>query len=1429
MSQPLLALVPPHEPETTKAAHLFAVATRIADLLGRGQSVRRQDLTRFMGQAFAASDASGAWSMRDAYDALEASQVLLLKANSEPSPFVLSGENAFGSLARFERALPTQTYRSEHQVELQQFSTPISLAWLAAQAARITSEDLVLEPSAGTGMLAVYATRADAAVTLNERDPDRAALLFKLLGQPVTTHDAEFIHDLLPPVVAPTVVLMNPPFSRSVGRGRDRFAGARHLRSALLRLAPGGRCVAIMPPSFAADATAASGYAMVCETVQPRAEITILGHPYAKHGTSIAVRLLVFDKGWSGTTERHTAQTIEDAEPIVRALPARLGPSEPQPTAPAAVSLRPRRPAPSDTSIFGEIGKRILTTPARIAADTSARALVYAVREIPLPAGDPVGHYAPWRLARIAIEGAKAHPDQLVESLAMASVLPPAPSYRPMLQPQAVAALSDAQLETIIHAGEACERDLKGTFAPNPAGDQLREDAEGAVYRAGFFIADGTGVGKGREGAGIILDQWNRGRRRAIWISRSSALIEDARRDWSALGGLPIDIQPLDAFPLGEAVSMDSGILFLTYATLRSQRHDRASRLQQLLDWAGADFEGVILLDESHALGNAAGTETDFGVAKGSEQGLAGVRLQNALPRSRVIYVSATGATKPENLSYTARLGLWGPGTAFQDRDAFLAAMEEGGIAAMEIVARDTKAMGLYTARALSFAGVEYDPLEHKLTPDQIAIYDAYADAWAVIHAGVAAALEAANIVDPASGRTLNAMAKGSALSRFESSKQRFWSALLISMKMPTVFQAIETEIAAGNVAVVQLVSTSEAILDRRLAELSPEERAHLDLELSPRATMIDYLKSAFPTQQMRVFATSDGSLRSEPMRDEDGNMVQCAEAIARRDALIEELCAMPPVPAALDALIAHFGTAKVAEVTGRSRRIVIGNDGCQKLERRGARANLAETQAFMDGQKPILVFSDAGGTGRSYHADLGCRTADKRRIHFLLEPGGRADVAIQGLGRTHRTNQSVPPVFRPVTTDCKGERRFISTIARRLDSLGALTRGQRQTGGQNMFDPADNLESDYAREALTQWYHLLHGKKLASVTLAEFQAMTGLKLIDDDGTLLDKLPPIQRWLNRILALRIATQNAIFGEYMGLIQARVDAAREAGTLDVGVETIRAEQVIVRSEQTLRTDPVTGAETKLLRLELHLRPRVMHWKRLMKIWEGTSETAYLYNSRSKRVALKVPSWSITDEEGRIISMCQLVRPTGATRMQEIAMWASLWKDIDRDQFQKLWEAEASEAEAKVEIETVNVATGLLLPVWHRLPQDDVRVWRIDDGEGVSILGRLIPAEAMADLQSAFGLDGTVDLTATEMIAAAQKGSGIAIPGLGGAMLAMALVNGTRRLEIRNCRPEDRERLKARGVFSEVIQYRTRLFVPLDRSNEVVEAIVAMTRI
>jgi hypothetical protein len=987
-----------------------------------------------------------------------------------------------------------------------------------------------------------------------------------------------------------------------------------------------------------------------------------------------------------------------------------------------------------------------------------------------------------------------------------------------------VGALSDAQLETVIYAGEAFERDLPGLHAPDGKGTILSPDANGRAYRMGYFLGDGTGVGKGQQVAACILDRWCRGVRKAVWISKSSALIEDARRDWAALGGLPIDIQPLDAFPFGTAITMESGIIFMTYATLRSQRHDEASRLSQIVGWLGEEFDGLLCYDEAHEMANAAGTESNFGRQKGSEQGLAGVRLQNLLPRACVLYVSATGATDPANLCYAIRLGLWGPGTAFESRAAFMAAIADGGIAAMEIVARDLKALGLYTARALTFQGVEYEPLEHVLTTEQIATYNAYADGWAVIHSNLEQVLMASNIVDRMTGAALNAQAKGSALSRFESAKQRFFNQVLIAMKLPSLVAAIDSALGAGHQAIVQLVTTAEAMLDRRIASLSADESAHIDIELSPREAMIDYLQTAFPTRMMEVFKGSDGHPRSELMVDAAGNAVHCAEAIARRGELIEQLCALPAIGMALDDIVALFGTDRVAEVTGRSRRLVLDGNGRQKIDRRSARANLVEAQAFMAGTKPILIFSDAGGTGRSYHADRNCASAHRRRIHFLLEPGWRASNAIQGLGRSNRTNQMSAPVFRPVITNCKGERRFISTIARRLDSLGALTRGQRQTGGQNLFDPADNLESDYAKDALRQWYSLLFRGKLTSTSLTDFIAMTGLRLLDSEGgCLLDDLPPIHRWLNRLLALRIETQDAIFDEYMALIQARIDEARDAGTLDVGVETIMTERIVVLEETILWRDPTTGAETRLARLELHHRRKALTFTRLMTQWSETSRVRMLLNDKSGRVALAAPSWPVMNNEGEPIPMWMLVRPTGQERIRDHRLAESAWNSIEQADFERLWNAQVEEAMTKVDVETIHLATGLLLPVWNKLPEDDVRVWRLSDAAGDSLLGRIVSPSGVTKVGKAFGVSTNGARAPADALRAVQSGEMLSVPGLDGADLARVRVNDAWRLEIRRFPAGRREWLKTLGCFTEIIAYKTRLFVPVDRAEMILQRI------
>src|ERR1700730_906828 len=587
----------------------------------------------------------------------------------------------------------------------------------------------------------------------------------------------------------------------------------------------------------------------------------------------------------------------------------------------------------------------------------------------------------------------------------MASVAPLIPSYRPHLPTNVITdgLLSDAQLESVIYAGEAHSQFLAGSWTVDDTYDVVSaapDDAEVAVrFRRGWFLGDGTGAGKGRQVAGVLLDNWLKGRRRALWISKSDKLIEDAQRDWSALGQERLLVTPLSRFKQGTPIRLGEGILFTTYATLRSaERETKTSRVQQIIDWLGRDFDGVIVFDESHAMQNAAGEKSERGDKGPSQQGRAGLRLQHALPNARVLYVSATGATTVHNLAYAQRLGLWGGADfPFATRAEFVEAIEAGGVAAMEVLARDLKALGLYAARSLSYEGIEYELVEHQLTPEQVRIYDAYAGAFQVIHNNLNAALTAANVTGETG--TLNAQAKSAARSAFESAKQRFFNHLITAMKTPALIAAVESDLKAGHAAVIQIVSTGEALMERRLSEIPTEEWGDVQVDITPREYVLDYLAHGFPTQLFEPFSDSEGNLSSRPVY-RDGHPAQSREAVERRDRMIERLASLAPVQGALDQIVPRVGSELGAEGTRRSRRSLrgAGSGGLDRLavEARAGPAKLAEAQAFMDDEKRILVFSDAGGTGRSYHADL---TAKNRRlrVHYLLEAGWKADTRHPG------------------------------------------------------------------------------------------------------------------------------------------------------------------------------------------------------------------------------------------------------------------------------------------------------------------------------------------------------------------------------------------------------------------------------------------------
>ena len=1402
-----------------RASAIIAAAHQLLTLLERGQRIDNANLRIAMQTAFEASDTSGAWDWKTAYEACEGATVLFLRKYGR-ALFRKAGTPAarLSALSKITGLLPTHTRRSEEAQALQQFSTPVPLGLAAIAAAAITPHDIVLEPSAGTGLLAILAEISGGSLLVNELAETRADLLGQLFpALAVTRCDAAQIDDHLPACAIPSVIVMNPPFSVMANvSGRVADAAARHVASALARLADGGRLVTITGANFGPEQPA---WRDTFVRLQERGRVVftaaIHGSVYAKHGTSIETRLTVINKlpAEDPAAFPGSAGLAPDVATLLAWIEAQIPPRLPV----ALPDIAPPVSGSAPRTVRGYLARTATERPAaRSTMDPQGVELAYDTMDWTPPESAHLTDaiYEEYGLQSIRIASSQAHPTKLVQSAAMASVAPPKPAYRPMLPANITDLLSDAQLETVIYAGEAHSDFLAGSWTVDATCDLVqaaKPGAENAVrFRRGFMLGDGTGAGKGRQSAGIILDNWLRGRRKAVWISKSDKLIEDAQRDWSALGMERLLVTPLSRFPQGRPITLSEGVLFATYATLRSDdRGEKVSRVRQIVEWLGSDFDGVIIFDESHAMANAAGGKGERGDVAASQQGRAGLRLQHALANARVVYVSATGATTVHNLAYAQRLGLWGgEDFPFATRAEFVEAIEDGGVAAMEVLARDLRALGLYTARSLSYDGVEYELIEHALTDEQRRIYDAYASAFAVIHNHLDAAMQAANITgNPDSGgATLNRQAKAAARSAFESAKQRFFGHLLTSMKTPTLIRSIERDLDDGHAAVVQIVSTGEALMERRLAEVPTEEWNDIRVDITPREYVLDYLAHSFPVQLYEPFTDGEGNLSSRPVY-RDGHPVESREAVARRDELIERLASLPPVPGALDQIVQRFGTDMVSEVTGRSRRIVRKGERFA-VENRAPSANLAETAAFMDDLKRILVFSDAGGTGRSYHAELSAKN-QRLRVHYLLEPGWKADAAIQGLGRTNRTNQAQPPLFRPIATNVKAEKRFLSTIARRLDTLGAITRGQRQTGGQGLFRPEDNLESSYARDALRQLYLLIVRGKVDGCSLGRFESATGLKLTDEGG-IKDELPPITTFLNRLLALTIELQGILFTAFEQLLDAKVAGAIAGGVYDVGLETLTAESFVVSERTTIYTHPATGAQTRLLTITERRRNQPTLLDTALG-WLDDSHARLLINARSGRAAVQVPAPSIMLDDGEIERRVRLIRPMEQHHATLATMEDSHWQEADRGSFASVWQREVDEVPAFTD-GTIHMVSGLLLPVWKRLPNESTRVYRLQTDDGERIIGRRVsPAWAMNAAST-----GTANLSSVDAYAALVDGHTI-LDLASGLQLRRARVMGANRIELSGFTDTMRDRLRAYGLFSEIISWKLRFFVPVDASG------------
>ena len=210
-------------------------------------------------------------------------------------------ENSYSVLAELEnltKNLPPQSWRGREMTIYQQFSTPPPIAFVMAQMLKPEEGKTALEPSAGTGSLAIWLRIAECLTFVNEISERRSRLLEIQNYQP-TKVNAEFLDDLLLEEIKPDFVLMNPPFSASGGRVKtgDSNFGFRHIKSALARLKTGGRLVALLGNDSVTKSDKGPRFlSEIAADYDLRAVITLPKSAYYKYGTNFQTCIVCIKK-----------------------------------------------------------------------------------------------------------------------------------------------------------------------------------------------------------------------------------------------------------------------------------------------------------------------------------------------------------------------------------------------------------------------------------------------------------------------------------------------------------------------------------------------------------------------------------------------------------------------------------------------------------------------------------------------------------------------------------------------------------------------------------------------------------------------------------------------------------------------------------------------------------------------------------------------------------------------------------------------------------------------------------------------------------------------------------------------------------------------------------------------------------------------------
>ena len=306
----------------------------------------------------------------------------------------------------------------------------------------------------------------------------------------------------------------------------------------------------------------------------------------------------------------------------------------------------------------------------------------------------------------------------------------------------------------------------------------------------------------------------------------------------------------------------------------------------------------------------------------------------------------------------------------------------------------------------------------------------------------------------------------------------------------------------------------------------------------------------------------------------------------------------------------------------------------------------------------------------------------------------------------------------------------------------------------------------------------------------------------------------IPQFLNRILGLEVEEQNAVFTAFENIRQAYYDAAIEAGTLDMGMENIKADKIEIGQEETVYTDESTGAETKYIRALVYNKPSVIESVEDARVYSPNFVDIRRMEDGSVRAVYRIADQ--TDNFGRVSKRYRLQSPnTAVSNTMNERNLESKTEKIPEKEWESSWKEAVHDVPEYNENE-VHMITGALLPIWNRLPSDGTtKARRITTADGSQYLGRIIPPKQIDAVLRSFDVKGDNKVyTGNEIYdAVMKKTQTVVFNGQYGGTLTVSRrrVSGENRMEVTGGNLFALKQ-KYPDMITENIQFQNRYFIP-----------------